>query len=110
MNRAALTVIVVIGAVAVILFGWLRQERPVHRWLMIRRGDSVIAQIEAYRQNHGHIPEHLADLGMKEDESGPLYYDRKNQDYLLWFAEGSNSFGYESRTRRWTEDPPPYRP
>jgi MFS family permease len=97
------------GILAVVLIGLLIEHRPIHRWYMIRRGNSVIVHIEAYQRTHGRIPDHLTDLGLREDERGPLYYDRKDQHYLLWFAEGSNSFGYESRTRRWTVDPPTYR-
>ena len=99
------------GAVIVLfvgVYGWFRVEPSVHRWLMVRRGQNVLAQLEAYRQAHGRIPENHCEIGLPCDESGPWYYQTKNQQYLLWFPEGSNSYGYESRTKKWTEDPPPY--
>ena len=70
-----------------------------------KKGEEAIARIENFRKEKGRLPESLAEVGIKADESGPIYYQKESDTkYAIWFTIGpgpGNSMVYESDTKKW---------
>jgi len=68
-------------------------------------GERVIAQIEEFHKRNGRLPATTAEMGIQEDESGPVFYQRKSEDhYIVWYGTTlGESMTYDSATRRWEE-------
>ena len=67
----------------------------------------VVNMVEGYQRTHSRLPDSLGDIGLKEDESGPIYY-QKNDDrsYTVWYGLSlGESEVYDSRTRTWSHHP-----
>ena len=64
-----------------------------------------IIKIEAFRQAQGRLPETLSEISVQEDESGPVYYQKKDEtSYILWYGLSlGESETYDSRTGIWQE-------
>jgi hypothetical protein len=66
-------------------------------------GDHVIAQVEKFKQQHGKVPDSLEEIGIKADESGPIYYEKKSDShYIVWYGTSlGESTTYDSEVRKW---------
>jgi hypothetical protein len=68
--------------------------------------EEIVKRVETFRHQHDRLPGSLGDIGMQPDESGPAYYERKDdQHYVVWYGTTlGHSIVYHSETRRWTEE------
>lgn len=66
-------------------------------------GFSVIQKIENYRKSNGYLPKKLSEIGIKETEEGPFYYDKINDvNYSLSFGTTlGESKIYYSDSKKW---------
>ncbi len=69
----------------------------------IAKGKEVVAKIEKFRNEKGRLPNSLSEVGIAETESGPIYYEKKNESkYILWFGkELGESVVYDSDAKQW---------
>jgi hypothetical protein len=66
-------------------------------------GDQVLEQVEAFRRTNGRLPANLTEIGIKETEEGPIYYQQKTTStYTLWYGTTlGESVTYDSEIRKW---------
>ena len=67
----------------------------------------VVNKVEGYQKKNSRLPDSLRDIGLKENESGPVYY-KKNDDrsYMVWYGLSlGESEVYDSRSRTWSHHP-----
>jgi hypothetical protein len=74
-----------------------------------REGNPVIAEIEQYRQAHGHYPRSLAEAGLEPSPTryGPWEYESDGKEFVLSIGDyGRDGFVYfySSRSRSWYAD------
>jgi hypothetical protein len=64
-----------------------------------------IRKIEAFQKAHGRLPNSFAEICVIEDESGPIYYKKQDDDrYIVWYGLSvGESETYDSRTRGWSD-------
>jgi len=64
-----------------------------------------IRKIEAFQKTHGRLPDSFAEIVVIEDESGPVYYKKQDDDsYIVWYGLSlGESETYDSRTRSWSD-------
>jgi len=76
-----------------------REER------LTKAGNEVIKKIEHYRQMNGTLPKSLSDIGIKEKEEGPIYYEKRDSiNYTVWFGTSiGESKIYYSDSNRWEQ-------
>ena len=69
----------------------------------IAKGNDVATKIETFKNKNGKLPNSLSEIGIKETESGPIYYEKKSESkYILWFGkELGESVNYDSETKQW---------
>jgi hypothetical protein len=67
--------------------------------------EQTVAKIEAFKSANGRLPKSLEEVGVKEDESGPVYYCQTTTgQYLVWYgASLGESVGYNSKTKKWSD-------
>ena len=82
-------------------WGWY--ESHPEWWPQYRKGQELIARVEAYRKAHGRLPASQEEVAPEIDESGPAYYDRTgDQTYIVWFGRSlGESYTYDSSTGSW---------
>ncbi|MCB0401154.1 MAG: hypothetical protein KDD41_03665 [Flavobacteriales bacterium] len=71
-----------------------------------RKEDSIklIEQISSFKEKNGRYPYSLGEIGVKEDEAGPIYYQLTDDstNYRLWYGLGlGDSEEYKSETDTW---------
>lgn len=68
-----------------------------------RLGDDVVSRVEAFKATHGKLPDSLSDIGIKETEDGPIYYQEISDDrYEVWYGAAlGESVTYDSQTKEW---------
>lgn len=68
-----------------------------------KKGEVVIAKIEAFKKEKGRLPEDLAEIGVAVSEGGPIFYQKKNSSsYEVWDTIGfDRSYVYDSETQKW---------
>ena len=68
-------------------------------------GEQAVAKIETFKNANGRLPNSLEEVGVKEDESGPVYYcQTTNGEYLVWYGTAlGESVGYNSKTKKWSD-------
>ena len=68
-----------------------------------KNGEIVIAKIEAFKKEKGRLPENEAEMGVKVDEGGPIFYKKKNDSsYQIWGVYAAEySYIYDSETKEW---------
>lgn len=93
-----ITSIVIIGLVAFYFIIPSKEEK------LTNQGNEIIQKIEKYRVDNGHLPNSLTEIGIKEKEEGPLYYDKRDSiNYTLSFGTSlGESETYHSETKKWT--------
>lgn len=71
-------------------------------------GDEAIAKIENFKKDNGRLPESLAEIGIRETEGGPVFYQKKNSSrYIVSFTTGfDDGYAYDSETKEWRSYPP----
>ena len=69
----------------------------------LERGNEIAARIEGFRNEKRRLPDSLDEVGIVENESGPIYYRKENESkYILWFGnELGESVIYDSDTKQW---------
>ena len=67
------------------------------------KGNEVANKIENFRKEKSRLPNSLTEIGIKETESGPIYYKKESESkYILWFGKGlGESVTYDSETKQW---------
>ena len=72
--------------------------------MLIKEGDEIVSKIETFRKGKGMLPNSISEVGIKEQEEGPIYYDKKSDTkYVLWFGtELGESVSYDSDSKKWT--------
>lgn len=70
----------------------------------ITQGNSIIQQIEKFKSTRGRIPEGLYELGLTVTEEGPLYYEKRSDEYILYFNVGfDDTYTYYSKSKKWED-------
>jgi hypothetical protein len=69
----------------------------------ITQGNSVVVKIEKFKIEKNRFPDSLTEIDIIEDESGPIYYEKKTETkFILWFGkELGESMTYDSETKQW---------
>ena len=69
----------------------------------IAQGNEIAAKVEKFKNENGKLPDALSEIGVKETESGPIYYRKESESkYILWFGkELGESVIYDSETKQW---------
>jgi hypothetical protein len=98
-NAKPIKLILITVALGVIAF--LLVPDRAHR--LMRQAEPIQASLESYRQQHGHYPDSISQIGLVEREEGPLYYQRESESsYILWFGTTlGESVTFNSTDRRW---------
>ena len=99
MNAKPIKLILITVALGVIAF--LLVPDRAHR--LMRQAEPIQASLESYRQQYGHYPDSISQIGLVEREEGPLYYQRESESsYILWFGTTlGESVTFNSTDRRW---------
>jgi len=68
-------------------------------------GNKLIARVEQFRKQNGRLPESAAEMGIQEDESGPVFYQKQlATHYIVWYGTGvGESMVYDSGIGHWDE-------
>ena len=98
-----------IAAVVLALVLWLGYTMAATRWPWIfdwnevRQANKVIASVNSFQSRYGRLPDTLADMGLEDSESGPVYYQKTTDStYIVWFGTVlGESATYESSTNKW---------
>ena len=95
-----ITGLVIIGLIA-FYFLYLRDARDNE---LKKEASELVIKIESFRKHNGRLPESLSELGIKETEEGPLYYDKQDSiNYNLSFGTSlGESETYHSDSKKWT--------
>lgn len=69
----------------------------------ISNGNEIAQKVEKFRSEKGRLPNSLVEIGIVENESGPIYYKKESESkYILWFgSELGESVTYDSETKKW---------
>lgn len=78
--------------------GWTEDETK-----KIKKGNKIVKKIEKYRARKGTLPDRLNDIGIKEDLSGPYFYERvHSNNFMLWFGTSlGEGVYYYSDNKKW---------
>jgi hypothetical protein len=89
-----------IGLGILVLLWWWTPDPRMHQ------ANLAIRKVEAFQRNNGRLPNSLQEIGIAEDESGPVYYQMQDDhSYIIWFGlRLGESEVYNSRTHQWSED------
>ena len=70
-------------------------------WSEARQANEVIAAVDSFQSRYGRLPDTLADMGLEDSESGPVYYQKtSDSSYIVWFGTVfGESATYESATK-----------
>lgn len=70
-----------------------------------KEAGEIINKIEEYKALKNQLPSSLTEIGIKETEQGPLYYEKKDSArYIIWYgASLGESVTYDSETKMWKE-------
>jgi hypothetical protein len=69
-------------------------------------GNEIIKKIENFKKIKGHLPENLKEIGVHEDESGPIFYEKQSDtSYLVYYGRNlGESMVYNFKTKKWESD------
>ena len=80
-------------------------DTKVERFLR-KSSDEIVAKVEQFKKSTGHLPEALADIGLKENEFFPCYCKTSNDSYVVWYPsleESDTYHTYNSQTKQWSK-------
>ena len=68
-----------------------------------KNGEAVIVKIEAFQKEKGRLPENEAEMGVKVDEGGPIFYNKKSASSyeLSGTIDFDHMYKYDSETKEW---------
>ena len=68
-----------------------------------KNGEAVIVKIEAFQKEKGRLPENEAEMGVKVDEGGPIFYNKKSASSyeLSGSIDFDHMYKYNSETKEW---------
>lgn len=68
-----------------------------------KKGEIIVDLIYKYKREKGQLPKSLLDLGVDENEEGPIYYSRNDTDgFIVWYGTGlGESNVYHSNSMKW---------
>lgn len=68
-------------------------------------GNKLIGQVEQFRKQHDRLPESAAEMGIQQDESGPVFYQKQSANhYIVWYGTGvGESMVYDSDVGHWND-------
>jgi hypothetical protein len=69
-------------------------------------GEEIIAKIETFKKQNGHLPNKLDDIEVIEKEEGPIYYLKQSDTtYKVYFGGVlGESIVYNFETKQWESD------
>ena len=72
---------------------------------LIKAGNILVNKIESFRIKNGNLPTSLSDIGVKESEGGPLFYEKRDSiNFMVWFGTSlGESKTYYSNSKKWEE-------
>ena len=103
LKRLGLAALIILALLAI----GLELVRLESVWLFhrtdLRNANELIARVEAYRENHGRLPETLEEVGITDPDLHVYYRKASADEYLVWFGRYSlgESVTYSSRTKKW---------
>ena len=67
------------------------------------QGDDLAVRLDEHLRNTGELPESLKELGIVENEPGPIYYQKESKNrYILWYGLSlGESKVCNSETKQW---------
>lgn len=70
---------------------------------LIKQGDELVLKIEKYKEEKGHLPNSIEDVGLNETMEGPLFYVRMDSvNFMVYFGTSlGESMIYYSDTKEW---------
>jgi uncharacterized membrane protein len=98
--RVLILLAVTICLVAAAMFLW--QPTWLFHWSDFRTGNRIIAQVEAFRQSHGRLPDTLGEVGITDPNIRVFYRKTNDHEYVVWFGISvGESETYDSSTKKW---------
>ncbi len=80
----------------------LWQPVRLFHWRDFRTGNEIVSRVEAYRNNHGHLPETLREIGLTDPDLKVFYRKIGENDFRVWFGTTlGESETYDSRVKKW---------
>lgn len=70
-----------------------------------KEGNKIIEAIERYKKQNSKLPLSLFDIGIRETEDGPIYYQKENDSvYIVYFGDVlGESVIYNSIKGKWNK-------
>jgi hypothetical protein len=80
-RTAVFPLLVSIAALWMASSDWRREQG------LMQTARPIQAELEMYRQRYQQYPNSLVQIGVVEQEEGPIHYQRQSEDrYILWFG------------------------
>ena len=72
---------------------------------LMNESNVVINKIENFRNERNRLPNSLTEIGIKETEYGPIFYEKRSElDYVIYFNIGFDDIRfYNSNNQKWTD-------
>ncbi len=102
MKRKYWILIIVLLSLIAFYFVYLRRANERE---LINKGNDIVKMVEDFRSKNGKLPESLHEIGIKEKEDGPLYYEKWDSvDYIVYFGTSlGESMTYYSDKKEWNK-------
>lgn len=87
---------IIISLLFVSCAGYMESQRKAE-------ANKIIVKIDDFKSRNHRLPESLSEIGIVEDETGPIYYQKiDDTNYEVWFGrELGESTTYHSATHQW---------
>ena len=94
-----LSVLVVLLA---LVFFSIVPDKLIWGW-EIHQANALVVKIKAFHHRQGKLPTSLRDVGMRDSEEGPFYYQKcSDTRFLVWFGTSlGESMTYDSSSDSW---------
>ena len=71
-----------------------------------REAENVIDKIYTFKELKNRYPKSLNEIGIRETEEGPVYYELKDStSFIVWYGKSlGESAIYNSNTKEWVND------
>jgi hypothetical protein len=101
-SRTGLLVLLGVIVCTAVAGMFLWQPVWLFHWSDFRTGNEIISRVEAYRTSHGHLPETLKDVGLRDPDMKVFYRKTSDNEYCVWFGTTlGESETYDSQTKKW---------